>query len=52
MTEKEGRWEPAELAPVVAELLEKAEPPYSMRGAPSPPRAGTASTPERSAGAN
>ena len=33
MKEKEGRWDPAELGPVVAELLEKAEPPYDMRTA-------------------
>jgi NAD(P)-dependent dehydrogenase (short-subunit alcohol dehydrogenase family) len=32
MKEKEGRWDPEELAPVVAELLEKAVPPFSMRG--------------------
>jgi NAD(P)-dependent dehydrogenase (short-subunit alcohol dehydrogenase family) len=31
MKDKEGRWEPAELAPVVAELIEEAEPPYDMR---------------------
>ncbi|MGH2668438.1 MAG: SDR family oxidoreductase, partial [bacterium] len=31
--EKEGRWDPAELGPVVAELIEKAEPPYDMRAA-------------------
>jgi NAD(P)-dependent dehydrogenase (short-subunit alcohol dehydrogenase family) len=33
MKDKEGRWDPAELAPVVAELLEGAEPPYDMRAA-------------------
>src|SRR5919106_5834899 len=33
MKDKEGRWDPAELGPVVAELLEKAEPPYDMRAA-------------------
>lgn len=32
MKEKEGRWDPAELGDVVAELIEKAEPPYSMGG--------------------
>ena len=31
MKDKEGRWDPAELGPVVAELIEKAEPPYDMR---------------------
>jgi NAD(P)-dependent dehydrogenase (short-subunit alcohol dehydrogenase family) len=31
MKEKEGRWDPAELGPVVAELISKAEPPYNMR---------------------
>jgi NAD(P)-dependent dehydrogenase (short-subunit alcohol dehydrogenase family) len=30
MRDKDGRWDPAELAPVVAELIEKAEPPYAM----------------------
>jgi NAD(P)-dependent dehydrogenase (short-subunit alcohol dehydrogenase family) len=34
MKDKEGRWDPAELGPVVAELIEKAEPPYSMRAQP------------------
>jgi NAD(P)-dependent dehydrogenase (short-subunit alcohol dehydrogenase family) len=33
MKDKEGRWDPAELGPVVAELMEKAEPPYDMRAA-------------------
>lgn len=33
MKDKEGRWDPAELGPIVAELLEKAEPPYDMRAA-------------------
>jgi NAD(P)-dependent dehydrogenase (short-subunit alcohol dehydrogenase family) len=33
MKEKEGRWDPAELGPVVAELIDKAEPPYDMRAA-------------------
>jgi hypothetical protein len=33
MKDKEGRWDPAELGPVVAELIEKAEPPYDMRAA-------------------
>ncbi|HYZ92138.1 MAG TPA: SDR family oxidoreductase [Actinomycetota bacterium] len=32
MKDKEGRWDPAELGPVVAELIEKAEPPYAMGG--------------------
>ncbi len=32
MKEKEGRWDPAELGPVVAELVSKAEPPYAMGG--------------------
>ncbi len=31
MKDKEGRWDPAELGPVVADLIEKAEPPFSMR---------------------
>jgi NAD(P)-dependent dehydrogenase (short-subunit alcohol dehydrogenase family) len=33
MKDKEGRWDPAELGPVVAELIEKAEAPYDMRAA-------------------
>jgi NAD(P)-dependent dehydrogenase (short-subunit alcohol dehydrogenase family) len=33
MKDKEGRWDPAELGPVVAELIDKAEPPYDMRAA-------------------
>ena len=33
MKDKEGRWDPAGLGPVVAELIEKAEPPYDMRAA-------------------
>ncbi len=32
MKDKEGRWDPAELGSVVAELIEKAVPPFSMRG--------------------
>ena len=31
MKEKEGRWDPAELGPVVADLISEAEPPYNMR---------------------
>jgi NAD(P)-dependent dehydrogenase (short-subunit alcohol dehydrogenase family) len=36
MKDKEGRWDPAELGPVVAELIEKAEPPYDMRAGRRP----------------
>jgi hypothetical protein len=32
MKEKDGRWDPAELSPVVAELIEKAEPPFTFGG--------------------
>lgn len=45
MKEKEGRWDPAELGPVVAELIDKAEPPYDMRASRRP-------SPQRSEGAS
>lgn len=32
MKEKEGRWDPAELGPVVKELVDEAEPPFAMGG--------------------